>query len=146
MGSEMCIRDSLMSISNTWRSMTPQQFADIFGIPNASAQWGTTIFDGLMRWMQRHRVSHPQSNAIASYWSQGMWGWFWADGGGRTVSHALAESPLMDSGFGLQCYPCWYDVEGGWCRMLCFHLIIYGMRLWWVHPTRISPADRASKL
>jgi len=78
---------------------------------------------------QMNLTLHPQSHLIqwANSSGEGMWGWIYAPPG--RVSHAIASGP-MGSGLSLEAYLCWYYVEGGWVRMLCFHYALGVMRMW----------------
>jgi hypothetical protein len=128
----------LAIVGNCWGSLTPERYRELFGVPDAQRTWGPRIFSGLRQYMQKWRTSHPQHNTINAYWNDGQWGWFWADHGG-SVSRQMAQAELTaTTQLGLQCYPCWYFVEGAWVRMMCFFLILSGSRLWWVHPSRIT--------
>ena len=129
---------NLLSISNCLGHLTIGQFIQHFGVPNDGEPWGDRIWEGLHNWMLRLRGSHPQRLTLGTV--GGYWGWYWNEPG--CVSKEQARSPLPDCDITLQCYPCWYYVDGRWCRMLCFALIVWGSRMWWVYPARIMPLSR----
>ncbi len=135
-----------MKLGNVLGMITVDDFIDQFGLVDAEHHpWGDTLWQGMAHHLAicAQRCAYKQAYTIqASLSSGGMWGWFWADGI-ASPSRDEATSPLGSQGgtdATFQIYPCWCFLCGTWYRMICFHLIIGRMNLWWCHPSRIQSA------
>ena len=135
-----------MKLGNVLGMITVDDFIDQFGLVDAEHHpWGDTLWQGMAHHLAicAQRCAYKQAYTIqASLSSGGMWGWFWADGI-ASPSRDEATSPLGSQGgtdATFQVYPCWCFLCGTWYRMICFHLIIGRMNLWWCHPSRIQSA------